>query len=370
MHSLQQPTHLCILLSATEDMPTFTEAQLFDLGLKILTAAGTPPEDAAIVARELADANIVGHDSHGVMRLVQYVGFVKDGFVKPGTKNKLLREGPSYASIDGGFNFGQVSTRGMLDVALEKARKTGVATVVMQNCNHIGRLGAYTHEAAREGMVALMAVNAPGPGQVAPFGGRGRRLGTNPISIAAPCQDDALVLDMTTSSTAEGKLRVSKQKGEMISEGLVIDGMGIPSCDPNAFYNEPLGCILPLGGSLMGHKGFGLAVMIDVLCGLLSDSGIARTDLPRGANGVWIQLIQIENFLPRANYDQWMQKYVSWIKDCPKLPGVEEILLPGEIEMRRQKQRRATGVDIPAETWRQTVELADSLGVSLKEFAV
>lgn len=350
-------------------MPTFSESQLFQLAEKILIGAGTPPEDAAVVARELADANIVGHDSHGVMRLVQYVGFIKDGHVRPGTKIQVIQEGPSHAVVDGGFNFGQVSTRGALDIALDKAKKTGTAAVVMRNCNHIGRLGAYTHEAARAGMVALMAVNAPGPGQVAPFGGRARRMGTNPISIAAPCQQDAMVLDMTTSSTAEGKLRVSKQKGEMISEGLVIDGHGNPSCDPNAFYDEPLGCILPLGGALMGHKGFGLAVMIDILCGLLSGSGIARNDLPRGANGVWIQLLQIEKFLPRSEYDMWMDKYVSWIKDTPKLPGVNEILLPGEIEIRRQAQRRKSGVEIPAETWRQTVELADSLKVSLADFA-
>jgi uncharacterized oxidoreductase len=235
----------------------------------------------------------------------------------------------------------------------------------IRNCNHIGRLGAYTHEAAKAGMIAMMAVNAPGPGGVAPFGGIERRLGTNPISIAAPAGDDALVLDMTTSATAEGKLRVSKQKGELIPEGLIIDGYGNPSNDPNAYYNKPFGSILPLGGALMGHKGFGLSVMIDVLCGMLSGSGVCRDDLPRGANGVWLQLLRVEQFLPRAEYDRWMDRYIASIKGCPRAPGVEEILLPGEIEQRRRVQRLKSGVDIPAETWRQIQELALSLNVTL-----
>lgn len=346
-------------------MPTLNHAQLFELARTILTAAGVPREEVDLVAAELADANIVGHDSHGVMRLNQYVDFVRDGFAKPGAKFEIVREGPTFAVIDGHFNFGQVTTRAALDLGLRKARTQGTATVLIRNCNHIGRLGAYTHQAAKEGMVALMAVNAPGPGGVAPFGGIERKLGTNPISIAAPAGTDALVLDMTTSATAEGKLRVSKQKGEMIPEGLIIDGHGRPSCDPNDYYNKPYGSILPLGGALMGHKGFGLSVMIDVICGILSGSGVCREDLPRGANGVWLHLLEIERFLPRAEYDRWMSTYIASIKGSARMPGVDEILLPGEIEERRRQQRQKTGVEIPPETWRQLQELAASLNVEL-----
>ena len=115
----------------------------------------------------------------------------------------------------------------------------------------------------------------------------------------------------------------------------------------------------------MGHKGFGLSVMIDVLCGMLSGSGVCRDDLPRGANGVWLHLIEVEHFLPRSEYDRWMACYVESIKGCPRLPGVDEILLPGEIEQRRREQRLASGVEIPAETWRQIQELAESVSVDL-----
>lgn len=348
-------------------MPTLNYDQMFSVAHSILQAAGVPESESAIIAGELADSNMVGHDSHGIMRLVQYVEFIRDGYAKPGAQMEIVNEGPSYAVIDGHFNFGQVIARSGLQIGLQKAREQGAATILIRNCNHIGRLGSYTHEAARAGLVALMAVNAPGPGGVAPFGGIERRLGTNPISIAAPAGDDALVLDMTTSATAEGKLRVAKQKGEMIPEGLIIDGYGNPSCDPNAYYNKPYGSILPLGGALMGHKGFGLSVMIDVLCGMLSGSGVCRTDLPRGANGVWMHFLQIETFLPRSSYDEWMNIYLKSIKECPRAPGVNEILMPGELEQRRRAERQQTGVDIPAETWRQLTELAESLNLSLEQ---
>lgn len=347
-------------------MPTLNYEQMFSVADTLLRAADVSESESAIIAGELADANMVGHDSHGIMRLVQYVGFIRDGYAHPGAAMEIVQEGPTSLVVDGHFNFGQVIARSALQLGLQKAREHGSATILIRNCNHIGRLGAYTHEAAMAGMIALMAVNAPGPGGVAPFGGMARRLGTNPISIAAPAGDDALVLDMTTSATAEGKLRVAQQKGELVGEGLIIDGHGVPSCDPNAYYNSPLGAILPLGGALMGHKGFGLSVMVDILCGILSGSGVCRTDLPRGANGVWMQLLRIESFLPRATYDQWMKTYLASLKECPRLPGVEEILLPGEIEQRRRQERQRTGVDIPAETWRQLSELADSLHVSIE----
>lgn len=347
-------------------MPTLNATQITTLIHRLLTAKGVSESEANVVAAELCEANLVGHDSHGIMRIVQYAQMMDDGYVRPGQPFEVLRETPVIAVADGHFNFGQVTAMEGLRLGLAKAQAAGTATILLRNCNHVGRLGSYTHRAARAGMVAMMAVNAPGPGGVAPFGGKDRRLGTNPISIAAPCGDDALVLDMTTSATAEGKLRVSYQKGESISEGLIIDGYGRPSTNPADYYTKPYGAILPLGGALMGHKGFGLSVMIDVVCGILSGSGVARDDLPRGANGVWLHLLNIEEFLPRAEYDTWMQRYVTHLKECPRLPGVEEILLPGEIEVRRRQERERGGVPIPDETWRQITDLAATLGVSVE----
>jgi uncharacterized oxidoreductase len=345
-------------------MPTLNAEQLFDIGRQILQAAGASAEEAAVVAKELAAANLVGHDSHGVMRLMQYVDHIEQNFIRPGSPITEVKDSAAYAILDGHFNFGQVTAIRGLEIAQQKARTAGTATVFLRNCNHVGRLGSYSHQAAMHGFASMMVVNAPGPGGVAPFGAIDQRLGTNPISMSAPCGDDALVLDMTTSATAEGKVRVAHQKGEKIPAGLLIDSMGNPSTDPADLYADPPGAILPLGGPL-GFKGSGLSMMIDVFGGILSGSGVCRTDLPRGANGVWMYLVDVSHFVDKSVYDPLMKKYVEHIKSSRCLPGVEEILLPGEIERRRESVRRTEGVEIPPETWRQITELATRLGTTL-----
>ncbi len=351
-------------------MPKFTGEQLNRIAAQILIGAGVAPEDATVVAEELAEANLVGHDSHGVMRLMQYVDYVRKGFIRPGAPVEVVVDRPAFAIIDGHFQFGQVIARRGLQLGIDKARAGGAATILIRNCNHVGRLGAYSLAAAREGLVSLMAVNAPGPGGVAPFGGIERKLGTNPISIAAPRSikngrnDQPLVLDMTTSASAEGKLRVAYQKGEQVPEGWIIDAEGHPTTDPSTFYVEPGGALLPLGGPL-GFKGFGMSVMVDVLAGMLSGSGVCRTDVPRGANGVWMQFLDVSQFVDPAEYDVLMERYIAYIKSSRRLPGVAEILMPGEIELRREIERRRDGVSIPDETWRQIRTLADELGVTI-----
>jgi len=347
-------------------MPTFNGEQLFQIATRILQGAGVSQEEADLVATELREANAVGHDSHGVMRLVQYVDYVEQGFIKPGGKFRVVKEGGGFGIVDGNFNFGQVTATKALELAMGKARFCGTGTIMIQNCNHVGRLGSYSQKAARQGFAAMMTVNAPGPGGVAVYGGMDKKLGTNPITIAAPWGDDALVLDMTTSASAEGKVRVAFQKGEQVPEGWLIDSEGHPTTDPATFYEEPGGAILPLGGPL-GFKGFGMSVMIDVFSGMLSGSGVCRTDLPRGANGVWMYVVDVAQFIGRDEYDALMEKYVAYIKDAKKLPGVEEILMPGEIELARKTQRERDGVAVPDETWRQLCELAERVGASVED---
>jgi len=345
-------------------MPTFRPDQLQTIAVRVLQGAGVSADDAALVARELVSSNLVGHDSHGVMRLMQYVDYVEKGFICPGSPFEVLHETPSLVLVDGHFNFGQVTAGKGLRLGMEKARAGGTATVMLKNCNHVGRLGSYTQLAAESGFACMMGVNAPGPGGVAPYGGKERRLGTNPISMSAPGGEKPLVLDMTTSAVAEGKLRVAFQKGERVPEGWIIDGKGNPTTEPGDYYAQPPGALLPLGGAL-GFKGFGLSVMIDVFCGILSGSGVCRQDLPLGSNGVWIYLLDVKQFLPQNEYRGLMEKYVKYIKSAEKLPGVTEILMPGEIELQRQGDREKTGVPLPEKTWELINELATRLGVSL-----
>lgn len=344
--------------------------ELFDLSTQILEAAGAPADDAKAVATDLSESNLLGHDSHGVMRLVQYVQFIRDGHIKPGAGYKVLKETPSLVLVDGQFGFGQVSADAALHLAMEKTKSTGCCSAFVRNCNHVGRLGRYTETAARAGFAATMAVNAPGPGQVTPFGARERRMGTNPISMAAPgvanegTRSSPIVLDMTTSATAEGKLRVAHQSGQSIPEGWLIDANGNPTTNPGDYYADPGGCIVSLGGPL-AHKGFGMSVMVDLFAGVLSGSGIGRTDLPRGANGVWMTLIDASQLLPKDEYDQWLTNYHEHIKSAQRIDGVDEILFPGEMETQRRATRERDGVELPAETWRQISELADSLGCDI-----
>jgi len=346
-------------------MPVLELKQLIDLGNKLLVAAGASPEEADIVAQELANANLVGHDSHGVMRLVQYAQLIEQGHIKPGEHPEIVREGPAFLVVDAHFTFGQVAARWSMAQLYEKANQCGCANAFIRNCNHVGRLGSYTEHAAKLGYAALMSVNAPGPGQVAPFGAMERRMGTNPISMAAPGSGEfPIVLDMTTSATAEGKLRVAHQSGKQVPEGWMIDGEGNPSTDPADFYKEPNGCILPLGGPL-AHKGYGLATMVDLFCGILSGSGVGRTDLPRGANGVWMQLLDIEQITGKDEYTRWIGSYGEHIKSARKCPGVEEILFPGEMEQKVYRERIREGVNIPEETWRQLNALASELNTSI-----
>ena len=345
-------------------MPVLNPAQLEETAFLVLTAAGVQEDEARTVAEELRDANLVGHDSHGIMRLMQYVSNMEEGYIKPGATFEIVADGPSFCIADANFNFGQVAAAQALELGMERARAAGTATVFVRNCNHVGRLGSWSRRAAMAGFASMMAVNAPGPGGVAPWGGIDRKLGTNPITMAAPQGDCPLVLDMTTSATAEGKLRVAFQKGEDVPAGLIMDAEGNPTTHPADFYADPPGALLPLGGPL-GFKGYGLSVMVDLFGGILSGSGVCRTDLPRGANGVWMYFVDVSQMVNPEEYANLLKKYTASLRDSRLAPGFSEILLPGEIEERRFSERMANGVAIPEETWRQIGELATRLGTDV-----
>lgn len=345
-------------------MPVFSKDQLYSIACRILHRAGVDEDEANTVVSELVEANLGGHDSHGVIRLKQYYDSIVAGDIKPGAEIRTVLGTPGITILDGGFNFGQVIAAEALHTAQKCALTGGTHTVLCRNTNHVGRLGSYTRKAALEGFAALMAVNGPAYFSVIPWGGLDPRLGTNPISLAAPRSHDPIVLDMTTSATAEGKIRVASQAGELIPEGWLVDQNGLSSTDPNDFYQG--GAILPFGGA-SGFKGYGLGVMLDIFCGILSGSGIARDDLTPSTNGVWLQLIDIKQVASPQEYEAGIEKYVKWIKSSRTAPGVEEILLPGEIESRRYADNNKNGISLSEGTWSQIRQLADSLDVSLND---
>jgi len=345
-------------------MPTLTAEQLHDVAQRLLVGLRVPPDDARQVAELLVEANLAGHDSHGVIRLPQYAAYVKAGLIRPAAPMDIVLETPCTAIINAHMNLGQVAMLRATDLAMQKAGQTAVATVMVRECNHIGRLGSYALRAARGGFATFLGVNGPGGRSVAPWGGIDRRMGTNPLCMGCPYREGPLVLDMTTSVVAEGKLRVYHHKKLPAPDGWLIDHEGRPTNDTNAFYGQPAGALLPLGGSV-GYKGFGMSVMLDVLAGAMSGQGAVRPDLSPGHNGVWLTLWKVDAFVAIESFYEEIDKLSAFIKSSRRVPGVDEILLPGEIEARTTAARRRDGIVLPEETWSQLTATAREWGLSL-----
>lgn len=346
-------------------MPIFPFESLESIVTSVFERAGAPLRHARLVARHLIEANTFGHDSHGVLRVPQYCQAIETGELVPAARPLLVRESSAGAVMDGCRAFGQVAATEAMSLALEKASRAGIAAVTLRNCYHSGRLGAYSALAADAGMIGIVMVNAGGGGQsVVPFGGSARRLATNPFSIAAPTSGEfPLVLDMATSMAPEGKIRDHALRGANLPEGWIVDSQGRPSCDPSDFYGSPAGSILPLGGPA-GHKGFGLALMIDVLAGALSGAGCCREEQVPARDGVLLIAMDVEQFSDRVAFYQQIGQLIAYVKSCPPAPGFPGIFVPGELEYREAQQRRLSGIKVDDNIWQQIEAIAARLGVA------
>ncbi len=327
----------------------------------VFLRAGAPPTHAHLVASHLVDSNLVGHDSHGVMRVPQYVDAIRTGHLIPDAEVKVLNDIGNSSALDGQRSFGQVAARTAMDLAIEKARHSGIGAVTVFNCYHSGRIGAHSVLAAHQNMVGIVMVNAGGGGQsVAPFGGSRPRLATNPISIAAPpAEPFPLLLDIATSVAPEGKVRDSLQKGEKLPEGCVVDAKGNPTTDPGDFYQAPGGALLPLGGSV-GYKGFGLGLMVDILAGALSGAGCCTAEDVPAKDGLLLMAIDVEKFGPVMDFHRNVLSLVEHVKSCPPAPGFDEVYVPGEREHRTATQRKKTGIPLPVDIWEEIIAIADA----------
>jgi len=343
-------------------MPVFKADQLVRIGTKIFLAAGASPEEAKTVSEFLVKANLVGHDSHGVIRVIQYVKAIEDGVIKPGAKIEVIKETDSLAIINGNWGFGQVVAKKAMEKAIEKAGKNDVSVVCVFNCNHVGRLADYTLMASEKNMIGLAMVNSIK--SVAPFGGKERMLSTGPISFAFPTNMKfPFVIDIATSVVAEGKLRFMLHKGEKIPLGWIINKDGNPSNDPRDFYEG--GALLPLGGDIAGHKGFGLGLAVDILCGILAGSGCAYMETKKG-NGVFFEVINIDKFVPVEEFKEKVTELLRVIKSSKPRPGFREVIIPGEPEYLTEKIRLREGIQVPERTWREIKNIAKRLGLDEK----
>lgn len=347
-------------------MPTFAPERLEGIACRIFVAAGVPPGEAEVIAQSLVASNVLGHDSHGVIRIPQYLSMIRDGKVKPGARVEVVRETGCNALLDGHFGFGQVVARKAIEIAIGKAATNGTGAVAVRHISHVGRLGEYPTMAAEQGMIGMAMVNNHGGALcMAPSGGIERRLSPNPICFAIPTgQDKPIVLDMTSSVCAEGKLRVMRNRGETLPEGWIIDAQGRPSTDPGAFYGPPQGALLPLGGSV-GYKGFGLCMVMDILAGALSGAGCSGSSHAMGLQGLFVTVIDIASFTTAEVFQERVDTFIQYVKSSPTMPGVEEILVPGEPEFREERKRLKEGIPVEDETWRQVLEAAEAVGLDL-----
>ncbi len=348
-------------------MPTFSADVLTAFARDLFAAAGVPADEASLVARSLTDANLAGHDSHGVIRVVQYVQALAAGQLHGGVSLKIHSQTPAVMACDGQWGLGQVQAHRLLDLLVPMARTVGLAAGTLQQCGHIGRLGEYGEKAAGLGLALLATVNNHGFGRaVAPPGGTAGRIGTNPLCLAVPAGDaPAVVLDIGTSVCAEGKVRVAFNKGVPAHEGWLLDAAGQPTTDPGVLYREPRGTILPLGGT-QAYKGFGLGLLLDMLVGGLSGAPCSRPEVgPRSGNAVLFVLFDPGRFAGAEHFRTEVADLAANVRGSPPAQPGAVIQLPGDPERRERERRLREGVPLDEGTWGQLVELAGRLGVAV-----
>jgi LDH2 family malate/lactate/ureidoglycolate dehydrogenase len=315
-----------------------------------------------VVAAHQTSANLVGHDSHGAIRTATYVDRIDRGHIVPGAAFEVEDETPSTAVVNGNWGFGFVQTERAIELAIGKARNTGVAAVTIRYQGHMGRLGAYLETVAAAGMIGLMAADSGrGPKSVIPLGGRVAKLGTNPIAFGVPTGGPPLILDMATSAVAGGKIQLLRSLGQPAQPGWLVDAAGRPSLDPNDYYQG--GSLMPFGGD-QAHKGYGLSVIVEVLCGVLTGLGFGVSAEAKHNDGNFIAVFDVARFRDLATFVADMDAFVADLKSTPLAEGFDEIYYPGEIEARTAERRRIEGVPLDDNTWSELRELSAALGVS------
>ena len=336
---------------------------------------GADAEVAAELARHLVGSNLAGHDSHGVIRVPQYVDDLDKGLVVPAARPVIVRDTAVAGLVDAKYGFGQHSTMFALEWAMTRARQHGVAMVAVRHSTHIGRLGEYAERTAREGLIGIVTVGAVGDGigGVVPFGGRTRFLGTNPWALSIPGRARHFMFDGATSTVAEGKVRVARAAGKSLPPDTIVDRDGRPSRDPEAFYAG--GALLPVGGAVAGHKGYALGLASALLgaLGMVGDPepslvGAAPSDATDARGriaGVFLEVVDPAAFGDPAQYREIVDSALGAAKRQPPANGVAEVLVPGEPEERARARRSREGILLAASTWAEFGRVAARFGVPL-----
>lgn len=342
-------------------MNAFSSDQLASFAAGVYAALGVPASSADLIADSLAQADAWGHSSHGVLRTFWYALRMQSGATRINAEPEVVVDASALAVVDGKHGIGQVVAMHAMREAIARAKQFGVGAVTVRHSGHFGTAMYYTREAARQGCIGFLSTNASAA--MAPWGGREKRVGANPWSIAAPAGKYApMMLDISNTSVARGKLHVAKQKGEPIPEGWAMDADGNPTTDPVVGI---AGNILPMAG----HKGYAISMMMDVLSGVLSGSqfgdSVVGPYTPEGDSGVGHTVIAIDIAAcrPLDAFQSDMEEYIEHIKSTPLMPGCDTIYYPGEREALAEAHHARHGVELPA-------ALLDELNTGAAELGV
>ena len=336
---------------------------LLDFSSRLLQAAGTPPESANLVAGMLIEGDRSGHASHGLIRLPQYIKAIGAGTIDPKAKPTIVKQTSVTAFVDGGGGFGQLAASYAVDRGLEIVAQHGLAAVTTKGGFHIGRLGDYPERAARQGWIGLAWANGVRtPPSVAPFGGAKAAHGTNPFAAAIPRSDgqDPIVVDFATARLAEGKIRLRRNRGDTVPEGVLLDNQGEATTDPNALYE---------GGALLAageHKGYGLSIACDLLAGLLTGSGSPCIPNSIGGNPILLILLDPACFRLPEDFLRDVDQFCDIVKSTPPAEGHNEVLIPGEPEQ-AQRRKNTNTIPIDESTWKLLAKVANAQSIGRPE---
>ncbi len=329
----------------------------------VMQGFGSSADEAAAVAGNLIDANLTGHDSHGIGMLPRYADAFLEGGLRPNAHVTTLLDGGALLRLDGNAGFGQVIGHEAMALGISRAQTHGSCIVALGNAHHLGRIGAWAEQAAAAGLVSLHFVNVISRAIVAPQGGSDARFGTNPFCAGVPLTGrDPVILDFATSMIAQGKTRVAMNKGELVAPDCLIDDQGRPTQQPRYSVVPPFGALLTFGG----HKGFGLALMCELLGGALAAGATQRdhdTSQKRVLNGMFSVLLDPTALTERSTFEAEALAFVDWAKASPPRDGFDAVQVAGEPERASRARRSAQGVPVDATTWQEILAAAAKLGV-------
>jgi uncharacterized oxidoreductase len=341
-------------------MPVIDHNELRRIGRRIFVAAGSSEEEAGVIVDHLVEANLKGHDSHGVGMIPTYLRNLGNGTCSANHVGRVVSESGSLIVYDGERGYGQVVARAATEVGIAKAKETGVAVLALRNVHHIGRVGTYGEMCADAGLVSISFVNITDQKPaVAPWRGGDARFGTNPVTVAipGPSPERNIISDMATSLIAMGKVRVARNKGEELKPGTILDQQGQPSVDPRVMYQQPRGALI----TFAEHKGYALAFICEILAGAVGGGRTMRPEHQDGGtttNGMFMVIIDPSHLVDREWMIDEIKAMTDYVTASPRRNADEPVLIPGDPERLSRAKRIAEGVPIDDETWREIAAAA------------